>query len=186
MRPTVKNKAFSDFDYVIEGINSRQWSKIKTPYRELHPGLITFIDMNLEQAIQFNQFGQDVYGETKLISQFESLGIESKRSMLKDIENLIIQSKSTTDDIDKAISKSGLKPTFTPCVIIKKGLNYGDFQKIIGLPENELTEAFRLFIYLFKEGYHRRYLEEKDAPNKWRYWDLSNDENLERIRQRQV
>lgn len=110
------------------------------------------------------------------------MGIESKRSMLRDIENLIIQSKSTTDDI----SKSGLKPTFTPCVIIKKGLNYGNFQKIIGLPENELTKAFRLFIYLFKEGYHRRYLEEKDAPNKWWYWDLSNDENLERIRQCQV
>lgn len=142
--------------------------------------------MNLEQEIQFNQFGQGVYEETKLIGQFESLDIESKRSMLRDVENLIMQSKSTIDDIDKAISKSRLKPTFTPCIVIKKGLNYGNFQKIISLPENELTKAFRLFIYLFKEGYHRRYLKEKEDPNKWWYWDLSNDENLERIKQSQV
>lgn len=142
--------------------------------------------MNLEQEIQFNQFGQGVCEETKLIGQFESLDIESKRSLLRDVENLIMQSKSTIDDIDKAISKSGLKPTFTPCIVIKKGLNYGNFQKIISLPENELTKAFRLFIYLFKEGYHRRYLDEKGDPNKWWYWDLSNDENLEKIKQSQV
>ncbi|MDA0844096.1 MAG: DUF5958 family protein [Bacteroidetes bacterium] len=138
--------------------------------------------MNLEQEIQFNQFGQGVYEETKLIGQFESLDIEGKRSMLRDVENLITQSKSTIDDIDKAIRKSGLKPTFTPCIIIKKGLNYGNFRKIINLPENELTKAFKLFIYLFKEGYQRRYLKEKEDPNKWWYWDLSNDENLERIK----
>ncbi len=138
--------------------------------------------MTLEQEIQFNQFGQEACEETKLIGQFESLDIENKKSMLREVENLIIQSKSTIDDVDKAISKSGLKPTFTPCIIIKKGLSYGNFQKIISLPENELTKAFRLFIYLFKEGYHRRYLDEKGDLNKWWYWDLSDQKNLEKIK----
>ncbi len=142
--------------------------------------------MNLEQEIQFNQFGQGIYKEAKLIDHFESLDIESKRSLLRDVEHLIIQSKSTIDDIDKAISNSGLKPSFTPCIVIKKGLHHGNFQKIISLPENELTKAFRLFIYLFREGYHRRYLEEKEDPNKWWYWDLSNDKNLGRIKQSEV
>ena len=102
--------------------------------------------------------------------------------MIREIGNLIFQSKSNIDDIDKAISNSKLKPTFTPCVIIMKGLNHGNFEKIINLPENELVKAFKLFIYLFKEGYLRRYLEEKDNSNKWWYWDLSNHANLKKIR----
>ena len=142
--------------------------------------------MILEHEILFNQFGQGVYEEAKLISQFESLDTDSRRKMIRDVEYLIIQSKVTVNDIDEAISKSGLKPTFTPCVIIKKGLNHGNFEKVINLPENELTKAFRLFIYLFKEGYYRRYIEEKGNPNKWWYLDLSDNENLERIKQSQL
>ena len=141
--------------------------------------------MNLEQEIIFNQFGQGVCIEEKLIRQFESLKIEGKREMMIEVENLILQSESTIDDIDVAIGKSGLKPTFTPCVIIKKGLNHGNFQKIINLPENELIKVFRLIIYLFKEGYCRKYSKEKGDPNKWWYWDLSKNENLEKIKQSQ-
>ena len=141
--------------------------------------------MNLDQEIMFNQFGQGVYEDHEIIRQFESLKIEGKREMMREVENLIIQSKSTIDDIDVAIGKSGLKHTFTPCVIIKKGLNHGNFQKIINLPESELIKAFKLFIYLFKEGYYRKYSQERGDPNKWWYWDLSKNENLEKIKQRQ-
>ena len=50
------------------------------------------------------------------------------------------------------------------------------------MPENELIKAFKLFIYLFKAGYYRRYMVEKGDSNKWWYWDLTNEENLEKIR----
>lgn len=142
--------------------------------------------MTLELEILINQFGQGIYEEGKLLHKFKSFEIGNKRKLLRDIENLIIQSKVTDIDIDEAISKSGLKPTFTPCVIAKNGLNYGNFKKIINLPEGELTKSFKLLIYLFKEGYSRRYLEEKGSPNKWWYWDLSDTENLKKIKQSKV
>jgi hypothetical protein len=117
--------------------------------------------MKLEQELLFNQFAQGLLEDSELVLQFESLNIENKRKILREIENLITQSKCIFDDIKEAIVKSKLKPTFTPCIMIQRGLNHGNFQKIINLPENELTKVFNLFIYLFREGYNRRYFIEK-------------------------
>ena len=137
--------------------------------------------MKIEDEILFNQFGQGVQSEEKLIEKFEPLDINEKRAFLREIEYLIIQSKVRVDDIDEAIEIGKLKSTFTPCVILKKGLNHGNFEKVINLPENELGKVYKLFINLFKVGYYRRFLAEKGDPNKWWYWDLSNDRNVERV-----
>ncbi|WP_162428214.1 DUF5958 family protein [Pontibacter pudoricolor] len=137
--------------------------------------------MNIEKEILINQFGQGVSNEDALIKMFDSLDSESKVALLKEIENLIIQSKVTEKDIDKAIYNSKLKETFTPCVILKRGLNYGNFQKVIHLPDNEIKKTFRLLIHLFKIGYYRRYLQEKNNPNKWWYWDLSDEMVIKKI-----
>lgn len=137
--------------------------------------------MDLEIEILINQYGQKLKTEAELIQKFGSLSTGDKRYFLKEIEHLIIQSKVDENDIDEAIGNGRLKPTFTPCVILKKGLNHGNYEKVINLPENELNKVFRLFINLFKVGYYRRYLEEQGDPNKWWYWDLSNIKNIEKI-----
>ena len=139
--------------------------------------------MTLEQEILFNQFGQGIVTDQILIKEFNSMGMQDKRNLLRYLVNLIVQSKSTADDIDDAIFKSRLKPTYTPCLLIRKGMNHGNYEKIINLPEYEMDKVFRLFIYLFKEGYVRRYLEEKGNPDKWWYQDLSKEENINRVRE---
>lgn len=49
--------------------------------------------MNLELEILFNQFGQGIHEGNKLVSLFESLELDGKRNMLREVGNLIIQSK---------------------------------------------------------------------------------------------
>jgi hypothetical protein len=138
--------------------------------------------MNIEEAILFNQFGQELCDEEKLMAFFLSRNSTYKRALLKDLVHLIIQSKVTDEDVSSALKKSNLKSTYTPCVLIQKGLNYETYQKIISLPEPELWKSFKLFIHLFKVGYLRRYKKEKNDPNKWWYWDLSQENNLKYIK----
>ena len=135
--------------------------------------------MNFE--ILINQFGQNLISEDRLLEIFGISTSENKRKILQNMHYLILQSKPLLTDIEKAINLAKLKPTYTPCVILNKGLTYNNFNKIIALPENELLKAFKLFIFLFKVAYKRRYIEEKNNPDKWWYWDLSNSITLQKI-----
>jgi len=100
---------------------------------------------------------------------------------LKEILNLIIQSKVKDSDIEEAIRDSKLKPTYTPCAMLKKGVSPHLLEKLICLEKQELSKVFLLLLSLFKIAYLRRYLIEKNLPSKWWYWDLSNEKNVETI-----
>ena len=137
--------------------------------------------MNLRQEIEVNQFGQGLIGHDFLLLKFTPLDVKRKRELLVDMEWLILQSKVQESDIEPSIKLSDLKPTYTPCVMIRKGLDSGNLRKIIGLPEDELWKVYQLFLYLFKAGYERRFNAEKGDPNKWWYWDLGSRENIDLI-----
>jgi len=138
--------------------------------------------MKLEDEILVNKFGQGLVAIDQLTEEFSLLGVfQKKREFLNEFLYLIMQSKPKKEDIEPAILESGLKPTFTPCVLLKKGVANHDLEKLVNLPENELTKAFVLLLSLFKIAYQRRFAVEKDNPDKWWYWDLSDNEKVEMI-----
>lgn len=92
-----------------------------------------------------------------------------------------MQSKPKSEDIEPAIVNSGLKPTFTPCILLKKGVANHNLQKLENLPENELMKSFVLLLSLFRIPYMRRFIDEKENSGKWWYWDLSDNEKVEII-----
>lgn len=138
--------------------------------------------MKIDEEILVNRFGQDLIKEDLLIEIFNNLKLEAKRAFLSDLIYLILQSKVSKLDIQTAISNSNLKASFTPCVMLRKGVDSFNLFKISRLPETELTKVFILYLNLFKVGYKRRWMEEKDVANKWWYWDLSNQENILKIK----
>jgi len=137
--------------------------------------------MKLEDQVLVNQFGQGLIAIDQLIADFSLLETMTKKKLLNELLFLIMQSKPMEGDIEPAIIKSGLKPTFTPCVLLKRGVANHNLAKIVNLPEYELTKAFVLFLSLFKIAYERKFMDEKDNPHKWWYWDLSDHEKLEMI-----
>ena len=130
--------------------------------------------MNIENEIIVNKYGQDLLSLEELMNfHYVKISTEAKRMYLNDVINLIIQSKPIIEDIPNAIKNSQLKETYTPCVLLKKGISYSHLSKIIHLPENELEKAAVLLLNLFKIAYKRRYFQEKDKTDKWWYKDLS-------------
>ena len=138
--------------------------------------------MNIEDEILINKYGQGLISTDELLNRFSVYDLMNKRAYLKKLLGLIGQSKPKDEDIEPAIKESRLKPTFTPCVLLQKGVANHHLQKIAELPEVELSKAFVLLLSLFKTAYYRRYKEEKNSPNKWWYWDLSNNETVNKIR----
>jgi len=137
--------------------------------------------MKLEDQVLVNQFGQGLIAIDQLTADFSLLEIMTKRKFLNELLFLIMQSKPKETDIELVIIKSGLKSTYTPCVLLKKGVANHNLKNIVNLPEYELTKAFVLLLSLFKIAYERRFIDEKDNPHKWWYWDLSDREKLEMI-----
>ncbi len=137
--------------------------------------------MTIEQQVLINKFGQKLIKEDELLEQFKVLEDEYKRLFLIELIGMIVQSKPLTNDIELAIENSNLKPTLTPCVLLRKGILTHHLERISKLPKSELNKSFILLIYLFQIGYTRRYELEKNNSTKWWYWDLSKKTNLEKI-----
>ncbi|SFN92271.1 hypothetical protein SAMN05421594_4726 [Chryseobacterium oleae] len=134
--------------------------------------------LGIIDQIFINKYGQDLVNIDPFKILFSNFNIENKRDYLEGIISLIIQSKPQNEDIEPAIKASGLRPTFTPCVLLKKGVANHNLIKLINLPDFELEKTLVLLMSLFKIGYKRRFIEEKNNPDKWWYWDLS-DRNIE-------
>ena len=138
--------------------------------------------MNLEQELIINQYGQNLVHIEVLVNNYKMLDNDGKRIYLHHLVSLIIQSMPENSDISQAIENSHLKTTFTPCVLLKKGgTKYHNLKKIIDLPDDELDKTLVLLLNLFKLGYYRRFQNEKNNPNKWWYWDLSDKKIVDHI-----
>ena len=137
--------------------------------------------MKIVDEILVNKFGQVLVTIEQLSERFRLLEILKKRKFLNDFLYLIIQSKPKKEDIELAIINSELKSSFTPCILLKKGVAKHDLEKLLNLPENELMKTFVLLLSLFKIAYKRSFAVEKNNPDKWWYWDLSDNEKVEII-----
>lgn len=142
--------------------------------------------MELLNEIQVNKFGQGLVQINDLSNIFSLLTLNEKKEFLNDILFLIMQSKPKEDDIERAIEESNLKRTYTPCILIKKGVANHNLKKLLDLPENEINKSFTLLLHLFKISYSRRFEIEKDDVNKWWYWDLSDDKKVKTIIENRV
>ncbi|WP_343608390.1 DUF5958 family protein [Chryseobacterium oranimense] len=129
--------------------------------------------LGIIDQIFINKYAQGLTSIETFKMLFSNFKIEEKRDYLEEIVSLIIQSKPKNEDIDLAINESGLRPTFTPCVLLRKGIAKHSLMKLINLPESELEKTLILLMNLFKIAYTRRFIEEKNNPGKWWYWDLS-------------
>ena len=129
-------------------------------------------------SVESVQYGQDIIDTDRLVSLFDNLCDNDKRIFINGLVTLIIQSRPETGDIEPAVLCSRLKPTYTPCVLLKKGVESSNLYKIAELPNNELRKVIILLLSVFKIAYRRRYEQERDNPDKWWYWDLSDGKKI--------
>ncbi|MCE7060690.1 DUF5958 family protein [Dyadobacter sp. CY343] len=137
--------------------------------------------LQIKDSVALNKYGQDILNIEDLLKPFSEWDILERKNYLKEVVALILQSKPKEQDIEPAIINSNLKATYTPCVLLKKGIANHNLEKLINLPENELTKALVLLLSLFRIAYKRRFAVEKENSDKWWYWDLSDEANVSKI-----
>lgn len=137
--------------------------------------------MKLEHEILVNKYGQDLINIDQLVLLYKSFGEDYKRTFIRSLITLIMQSKPKKEDVKMAIYNSCLKESYTPCVLLKKELSQCSLYKIERLPSYESEKVVILFLNLFKIAYKRRFKAEKNNVYKWWYWDLSDSKILKRI-----
>ncbi|MDR7210375.1 DUF5958 family protein [Flavobacterium piscis] len=137
--------------------------------------------LKIKDTILINKYGQGITDISPILSLFKSFSVEEKRDYLEEIASLILQSKPNNNDIETAIKESQLKATYTPCVLLTKGVENHNLKKIINLPKTELEKVLMLLMSLFRIAYQRRFIEEKNNSGKWWYWDLSDEQKVEMI-----
>ncbi len=139
--------------------------------------------MIISHEVLVNEFGQNLISLDRLLVIFRSLTQEEKKNFLTDLVFLIMQSKPIANDGELAVLESKMKPSYTPAVLLKKGLDVNNLKRIVDLPPHENEKAFILLMNLFKISYNRRFLIEKNNPNKWWYWDLSDQSKKNELMQ---
>lgn len=137
--------------------------------------------MKLEYELLINKFGQDLISKDEVLHVFDQQNDNGKKVFLEGLLQLIQQSKPLDSDINMIIAASKLRPTYTPCVLLQKGITFHNLQKITCLPKNEEMKSLVLLLHTFRIAYQRRFSTERGDVNKWWYWDLSDKDVIKKI-----
>lgn len=112
---------------------------------------------------------------------FAALSAEKKQVVLCQLASMFQQAGATVHEVNGAIALSGLKASFTPCVLMARGRVSIQAAKVISLPGYEWEKAFRLFLALLAiSDARRRRLVCKGVCNHWWHQDLSDGEAVVR------
>ena len=102
-----------------------------------------------EIEVKLNRVAQGYLSKESAIGWFSSENEISQKEILQSLNLCIHQSHPTEAEIEKGISESGLKETYTPCVIMRSNNFMNARRKILGLPANEWVKSFTLWLYIF-------------------------------------
>ena len=140
--------------------------------------------ISAEQSIYLNQLANGVVPLEEGERWFAAQELERQREILLGLTGFVQQSHPTPSEGLEAIQASRLKPTLTPCVLLRnKDFKMG-YSKIRLLPESELVPGFRLLVVLLGIADARR---KKNCPENCSHWwhrDLSDPKEVRRVRRK--
>ena len=101
-------------------------------------------------AKMLNRVAQGRLPFADAVRWFESFAEAEQQPWLKTIAFMCHQSHPLREEIDSAIALAELKPTFTPCVMIRSAVQPEHaLDRIAALPAEERHKAFRLVFALY-------------------------------------
>lgn len=135
-----------------------------------------------EDVVRLNQYAQRIRSMDDAMPWFSALSEEQKQDVLRQLAVMFQQAHASSSEVLEAISLSGLKATYTPCVLMTHGPIGIQAAKVISLPEQERGKAFQLFIALVGVSESRRRRTDcVGGCSHWWHQDLSNDLVVRRI-----
>jgi hypothetical protein len=98
-----------------------------------------------------NELAQGLRSPAEGVEWFESLSEDDRRKTLHALVLFCGQARAREQDVPESITRSGIRPTHTPAVMLTKW-RFG----MEALPAYELTKSFRLLVALFTIADTRR------------------------------
>ena len=125
--------------------------------------------------LYLNQVAQNVVPLDDAKREFRKLDPSARSGVMHRLYLMAHQSHPLPDEVSLAIDQSGLKPTFTPCVMLSDGKIESQLSRVAKLPDDELDKSFLLLITLFQIADKRRRADCGDECQHWWHQDLSDD-----------
>ena len=139
--------------------------------------------MNLADEITINQIQQELISQEDAKNWFLSFPTAGQQDILQRLSYMTIQAGVGEEDVSLAITKSKLRATYTPCVLLSKGRLKEQMAKLLKLPPSESIKTFFLLINLLAIADGRRYCKYcQDGCSHWWHRDLSDRKILDEIR----
>ncbi len=106
--------------------------------------------------IAINKIAQGIIPIEDGMEWFASENEESKSEIMRALDLCIFQSHPNEEDIENGIEKSGLKETYSPCVLIRKKPFNDVRQKVLNMSGLDQMRSFKLLITVFGVADERR------------------------------
>jgi len=111
-----------------------------------------------DAVLKLNQIAQGFIPWADGVAWFAGLSECERAVVMRYLVQIAKQSHPRAEEIEPAIQLAGLKPTFTPCVLVKMASPAPEraFERVFALPENEREKSFKLLLALFSIADARR------------------------------
>jgi uncharacterized protein DUF5958 len=109
-----------------------------------------------ERVLTINKVAQGLISRDEGLVWFDEADLELRLEIMKSLDLCIYQSHPNKDDIEEGIALSGLKETYSPCVLIRKKPFNEARAKVLRMPKLDQHRAFNLFLSVFTVADTRR------------------------------
>ncbi len=138
--------------------------------------------MNIKDKIRVNHAAKSPVERKAAIDWFHQMDSSEKSDVLRFLANVCLQAHPLQHEVDSGIEESGLKSTYTPCALLKKGALGEQMAKVVDLPEEEWEKAFVLLMSVFSVADSRRQMQDcSKGCDHWWHQDLDDDAVVDSI-----
>ncbi len=109
-----------------------------------------------ERELNINKISQGLMSIDEGLDWFNEAKPEYRSEIMHSLDSCVFQSHPTTEDIEEGVKKSGLKETYSPCVLIRKKPFNDVRNKILKMPELDQRRGFILLLSVFSVADKRR------------------------------
>jgi hypothetical protein len=109
-----------------------------------------------ETELKINKIAQDFLPLVEGLAWYDEADSDLRNKIMRALDLCIFQSHPTKEDIEKGIKKSGLKETYSPCVLVRKKPFNEARQKVLNMPKLDQRRGFILFLSIFGVADKRR------------------------------
>src|SRR5262249_28192461 len=139
--------------------------------------------LRLEYDLLFNQVARGFRPVTDALDLLARTPVQDRKPLWDELLFILSQVHPSAEDAAAAVRLSGLRPTYTPCVLLLKDHRNVQVRKIAALPEDEGPKALRLLLALFSVADERRRAAScHNTCSHWWHRDLSDPAVVEAIR----